>query len=230
MSDAGSAQLAYDEIRLAIIEGRFAPGQRLIEQRIAEEFNLSRTPVREALRRIEAEGLVRHERNRGAMVREFSGEEIRDLYELRAHLEALGSFRAASRATPDEITDLRAAVQAFDEAVRDARAHDVENLRAVSLANAHLHGLIVTASRHAQLAEMLKQTVAVPLVFSAFTQYDDEGLRRSALFHRMIVAAIEQGDAERASALMKEHVFQGRDQLLHGRELEQTLARRGGAA
>jgi DNA-binding GntR family transcriptional regulator len=230
MSDPGSAQLAYDQIRLAIVEGRFPAGGRLVEQRIAEEFGLSRTPVREALRRLEAEALIRHERNRGAVVREYSAEEIRDLYELRAHLEALGSARAATRVTAEEIAGLRDAVQAFDQSVADSRPHDVVAMRAVNLANSRLHRLILAASRHEMLGDILSRTVAVPLVFSAFAQYDEDGLRRSALFHRLILAAIETGDADRAAALMREHVFQGRDQLLSGLERAQSDSTDGGGA
>src|SRR5690349_24905529 len=79
---------AYDEVRAAIVENRYRPGQRLVEQRIAEELGLSRTPVREALRMLEAEGLVVSERNRGAMVRPLSSTEVVDLYGLRIRLES----------------------------------------------------------------------------------------------------------------------------------------------
>src|SRR5262245_1038429 len=82
----GSAEQAYRQIRDAIVQGRYRPGQRLIEQRISEEFGLSRTPVREGLRRLEAEGLVITERNRGAVVRPVTPGDIDDLYELRATL------------------------------------------------------------------------------------------------------------------------------------------------
>ena len=75
---------AYRLIRRAIVEGAYAPGQRLVEQRLAEEHGLSRTPVREALRRLQAEGLVDVERHRGAAVRRLSADDISDIYELRS--------------------------------------------------------------------------------------------------------------------------------------------------
>ena len=74
-----SAADAYAKVRAAIVESRYPPGHRLVEQRIAEELGLSRTPVREALRMLQAEGLVVSERNRGAMVRPLSPTEVVDL-------------------------------------------------------------------------------------------------------------------------------------------------------
>ena len=110
----GSSELAYRKIRQAIIEGRYQPGQRLIEQRISEEFDLSRTPVRESLRRLDAEGLVIIERNRGAVVRPVAREEILDLYELRSRLEALAAERAAARATAEDLAELDEAIAEFE--------------------------------------------------------------------------------------------------------------------
>ena len=88
-------------MRAAIVENRYPPGQRLVEQRIAEELGLSRTPVREALRMLEAEGLVVSERNRGAMVRPLSSTEVDDLYGLRIRLESYAVEVATERSDRD---------------------------------------------------------------------------------------------------------------------------------
>src|SRR5689334_24083599 len=87
-ADSVGAAHAYAKVRQAIVENRYPPGHRLVEQRIAEELGLSRTPVREALRMLQAEGLVVSERNRGSMVRPLSETEIVDLYGLRIRLES----------------------------------------------------------------------------------------------------------------------------------------------
>jgi DNA-binding GntR family transcriptional regulator len=230
----GTAGIAYERIRQAIVEGELRAGQRLIEQRIAAEFGLSRTPVREALRRLESEGLVRIELNRGAVVRAVSGQDVEDLYELRAHLESLAAERAAQRATPQQLAALNDAVEQFDAAVNRATSRanathgspdrHLESLREVSRTNQLVHGLIVDAAAHERLADLLHRTVDVPLVFAAFAQFDAAGLIRSGLFHRMIVAAITAGEAPRAGALMKEHIYQGRDQLLAGLVGESTTS------
>src|SRR5262249_54013606 len=93
----GQTQSAYARIRQSIVEGRRAPGTRLVEQRLAEELDLSRTPVREALKMLEAEGLVVIERNVGAIVRLLDRQTVTDLYDLRARLESFGAGRAAAR-------------------------------------------------------------------------------------------------------------------------------------
>ncbi len=90
----------YEKIYQRIVEGTYLPGQRLIEQRIAEELEVSRTPVREAFRRLETAGLIVAEKNRGAVVRAVTRADVEDLYELRSRLEALAAERAAVRATP----------------------------------------------------------------------------------------------------------------------------------
>jgi DNA-binding GntR family transcriptional regulator len=210
----GNSHTAYTQIRQAIVEGRYRPGQRLIEQRIAEEFELSRTPVREALRRLEAEGLVLSEPNRGAIVRDVSMEDVTDLYGLRARLEAYAAELAAVRIEPAEVAQLDAGIAAFAAALRSGPEDSIETTRAIDAANRQIHGTILAAARHERLSRMLERTVDIPLVFQAFRQFDRAGTERSHLFHQLLRDAIVAGDGQRASALMYEHVLQGRDVLV----------------
>ena len=210
----GHSQRAYVEIRRAIVEGRYRPGQRLVEQRISEEFELSRTPVREALRRLESEGLVRTERNRGAVVRDVTAADVVDLYELRASLEALAAQRAAQRATPGDIADLDAAIQEFDRTLRLRNMSDLELVRRVDAANTQFHATVMRIADHQRLSQLLTTVVDLPLVFKAFRVFSREERERSNMFHRLIRDAIAGGEPERASRLMTEHIFLGRDTLL----------------
>jgi DNA-binding GntR family transcriptional regulator len=210
----GNSQAAYDQIRLAIVEGRYPPGQRLVEQRIGEEFALSRTPVREALRRLEAEGLVQSIPNRGAVVRSVSLEDVSDLYGLRARLEAYGAELAAERIEPEQVDKINDGIAAFDEALRGEYADELERTRAIDAANRAIHDAIVAAAHHERLGRLLERTVDVPLVFQAFRQFDRAQTERSHVFHQLIRDAIVAGDRARASSLMHEHVMQGRDVLV----------------
>lgn len=210
----GNSQTAYAQIRQAIVEGRYRPGQRLIEQRIAEEFELSRTPVREALRRLEAEGLVLSEPNRGAVVRDVSMEDVADLYGLRARLEAYAAELAASRIEAHEIEELDAGIADFGAALTSGSTDNIEMTRAIDAANRQIHGTILAAARHERLGRLLERTVDIPLVFQAFRQFDRAETERSHLFHQLLRDAIVSGDGRRASALMFEHVMQGRDVLV----------------
>lgn len=211
---AAGATLAYAELRGGIVEGRYAPGRRLIEQRLAEELGLSRTPVREALRMLEAEGLVVSERNRGAVVRPLSETEVVDLYGLRIRLESYAVEVATERATEAELGGLVAAADAFGATRRAVDVDTVEGVRRLHEANRVLHDGILATARHDRLAAVLARTVDVPLVFQAFRSFGAAEIERSDTFHHLIVEAMCRRDPARAAGLMAEHIAQGRDAVL----------------
>jgi DNA-binding GntR family transcriptional regulator len=212
-SDAGAAH-AYARVRAAIVENRYAPGQRLVEQRLAEELGLSRTPVREALRMLEAEGLVVSERNRGAVVRPLSSTEVVDLYGLRIRLESYAVEVATERATEGELGDLVCAADAFGDVRRTVDVDAIDGVRLLHEANRRFHDGVLVAARHHRLAAMLTRTVDIPLVFQAFRTFGPTEIERSDTFHHLIVEAMCRRDADRAGALMAEHIAQGRDAVL----------------
>lgn len=205
---------AYDQVRAAIVENRYPPGQRLIEQRIAEELGLSRTPVREALRLLEAEGLVVSEKNRGAMVRPLSSTEVDDLYGLRIQLESYAVAVATQRATEEELGELVAAADEFSDVRKSVDIDSVSGVRKLHAANRRFHDAIINAARHRRLASMLARTVDIPLVFRAFQSFGAAEVERSDKFHHLIAEAMVRRDAARAAALMAEHISQGRDAVL----------------
>jgi DNA-binding GntR family transcriptional regulator len=210
---AGAAH-AYAEIRAAIVEGRYAPSQRLVEQRIAADLGLSRTPVREALRMLEAEGLVVSERNRGAMVRPLSATEVEDLYALRIRLEGYAVELATERATETDLFALVEAADAFGALATTIDVDSVDGIRALHEANRALHDGILEAARHRRLTTMLARTVDIPLVFQAFRSFGVREIERSDTFHHLIVEAMCRRDSARAAGLMAEHIAQGRDAVL----------------
>lgn len=214
--DTANSERAYTEIRSAIVENRYVPGQRLVEQHIAAEFQLSRTPVREALRRLEAEGLVVSERNRGAIVRRISVDDVVDLYELRARLESYAAELAAERITAEQLEVLRVGVSAFSDVRERMVDAAIEAVRDLSDANRSIHDTIVKAAHHQRLETMLTRTVDIPLVFSAFRTFGQQERQRSDLFHHLIAEAIASGDGARAGRLMTEHIRQGLDAVLSG--------------
>jgi DNA-binding GntR family transcriptional regulator len=204
---------AYHRIRRWIVEGHLRPGERLVEQRLAEDLQLSRTPVREALRMLQSEGLVAFEPNRGARVRELTRGHIADLYELRGRLEAMAAELAAERATPEERAALEAADVAFADTARAAGDGDLEAVREVFHQNDVFHLTLLSAAHHEPLTQSLLRSVDHTLVFQAFRHYDRHGMERSVEFHSLITAAVLAREGERAARLTHEHVLQGRDQL-----------------
>ena len=213
-SDAVGTTHAYEQVRAAIVENRYAPGQRLIEQRLAAELGLSRTPVREALRILEAEGLVVSERNRGATVRPLSPTDVVDLYGLRIRLESYAAELAAERITDQELGALVDAADEFGAVRSQVDIATLAGVRRLNEANRRLHDGILAAARHDRLANMLARTVDIPLVFQAFRSFGPAEVERSDTFHHLIVDAIARRDGGRAAALMAEHIAQGRDTVL----------------
>jgi DNA-binding GntR family transcriptional regulator len=205
---------AYTRLRQAIVEGRYRPGERLVEQRIAADLDLSRTPIREALRSLEAEGLVVIAVNRGAMVRPVDVSDLDEDYQLRARLESFAAHRAVGRVSTDQLARMDRAIEDIDAAAPAASAGDLDALRAVNDANGRFHGAVLEAAHHERLAVLLRRATDVPLVFQAFRHFDSAAMERSNLFHRLIRDAVAGDDPARAESLMTEHIYQGRDVLL----------------
>jgi DNA-binding GntR family transcriptional regulator len=211
-----TSSAATEVIRQAIIDGRLPPGRRLKEEELARELGISRTPVREALVVLHAEGLVDAAPNRGAAVRSHSVEDLDDLYQLRALLEGYSTRRAATRLSEEAIRELRESCERFDDLLETAA--DMSELVKENLV---FHQTILDSAGSARLAAMVRQVIELPLVYRSYIWYSPEQQRISAHYHWQITRALEARDAERAELVMKEHVFEARDLLLtHWRELE----------
>jgi DNA-binding GntR family transcriptional regulator len=199
---------ATELIREAIVDGRLEPGRRLKEEELARELGISRTPIREALLMLQAEGLVDAVPNRGAMVRVHTSEDLEDLYQLRALLEGYATRRAATRITDEEVEGLRASCERFD-------ALDSEKeLREFVRENMVFHSTILGIAGSARLTSMVRRVIELPLVYRSYIWYSSDQKRISAHYHRQIVTALADRDAERAELIMKEHVFEARDVLV----------------
>lgn len=198
---------ATELIRAAIVEGCFAPGERLKEEELAQELGISRTPVREALLMLQSEGLVESVPNRGAVVRAYTPAEIEELYELRALLEGFAARRAATRISEDGIRDLHASNERF------RRLHAGDDLADLIRENLVFHNTILEAAGSDLLVGMVRNVVEIPLVYKSFFWYPREQKRISEHYHDQLARALEARDSERAELIMKEHVFEARDFL-----------------
>ena len=201
-------------MRTAIIEGEFRPGERIIEQRVAANLGLSRTPVREAVRMLAADGLVIATRHRGAIVRPLERVDVLDLYELRARLESYAAELASSRAQEADLAEIDAGISDFTAAMGRRDLDVLDKTRLYSQANRRVHTAIIAASGHARLGHILASTIDAPLVFGAFREFSQAELERSNNFHEMIRDRIAEGEPARAAALMYEHIMEGRDRVL----------------
>lgn len=201
--NGGSKLTPYERIRDAILEGTFAPGAQLVEVVIAEICGVSRTPAREALTRLEQDGLV--ERGpRGLIVRERSPEQILDIYETRVVLEATAARVAAERYTDlDKVRFVR-----FMEACEEV---DNSDAAAMALANSHYHQAVWEASRNVALIDLLNR-LRMHLARYPETTLSYPGRWAEALSeHRAITKAIVARDAAAAAALSEQHFKRARE-------------------
>ena len=193
-----------------ILTGEYGPEERLIEEQLAERLGVSRTPVRQALTMLEAEGLVEIAPNRGATVCSFSIEDVWDIYDLRAVLEGHATRRATGRIERGELERLRALTGEMEGLAGRFDDHE-EEIRTLVTLNQEFHGTIVEASRNRRLQRLINRTVEIPLMFKAFFWYTPRERAISNHYHRQILEALEKGNADRAEITMREHVYEGRD-------------------
>lgn len=200
-------------LRAAILGGALAPGSRLGEVELAEQLGVSRTPVREALRRLAADGLVDVLPNRGARVARWTPADLEEIYELRALLESHGAARAATRIAAEELPRLTRLCIDMESCAGRGRGRDLDQLATL---NTDFHRRILAAAASPRLGGLMETVVAVPLVLRTFERYSPAALRRSMGHHREIVAALTAHDPEWAGSVMRSHVLAARAVLVAG--------------
>lgn len=185
-------------LRQAIVDGDYLPGQRLTEDRLAEDFGVSRNPIREALRVVEAEGFVLILPRRGAVVASPTPETLADIFAVRARLEPLAARLAAERATPADVAALRALLDRARQATED------EDFPAVADLNSQFHAQVIEISGNKWLSSMTKALyLHVQWVFRiGVAQRAPHSWRE----HIALVDAIEAGDPDRVEVAASFHV------------------------
>jgi DNA-binding GntR family transcriptional regulator len=189
-----------DQLRDAIVAGRFQPSERLVEADVSRVLGVGRSAVRTALARLEHEGLIVHERNRGARVRLVDAREAVEILEARAVLEGLAARQAALRATPADADELRGILGEMRRCLNGG------DLLAASDENAVLHRRLLEISEHTT-AERLIATLKSQLVRFQYRTIMLPG-RSECSFgeHTAIVDAIAAGDPDAAEAAMRKHL------------------------
>ncbi len=202
-----AAQQAYNTLRSGIIEGVYPPGSRVTEQEIAVSAKVSRTPVREALRRLEAEGLLRFVPHQGAFVTRWSEQDAEDIFELRAMLEGHAARLAAGKATDEDMQTLR---RLAEDQCQEAAECSAGYLERIADLNSQFHRHLQQVAASTRLQATLATLSSAPLVLQTFRNYDGDDLNRSAHHHIEMVEAIEAGDGDWAAAVMHSHVMAAR--------------------
>lgn len=208
---ATSSGRAVDALRELILKGEFLAGARLGEVELAVRLGVSRTPVREALTRLAAEGLVEIVPNRGARVSRWTVAELEGVFELRTLLEPQLTALAVPHATEADLAALDELAARMVEVGCPGPGQDLDALVPM---NRDFHAKLVELARHPALAGALASAIHAPIVLRNFHTYDEQSLRRSLAHHVEIVAALRAGDSDWARATMTAHIRNARAAML----------------
>ena len=202
-------EMVFESLREAIILGRLRPGERLMEIQMAEEMGVSRTPVREAIRKLELEGFVAMVPRKGAYVADISVKDIVDVFEIRAALEALAAGLAAERITADEMELLERSL------VQISKSSTGDNINAIVAVDINFHDIIYQASRNQRLVQIITHLKEQIHRFR-MTSLSQQGRTKVALDeHKIIVEAISDRNIELAQQLAREHIENAEQSLLN---------------
>jgi DNA-binding GntR family transcriptional regulator len=204
-SRADAVERAYQAVTRMIAGGELEPGARLREQSLAQVIGVSRTPVREALSRLAAEGVVELSHNRGAQVASFSAADIDALFDVRSRLEPRAVALAVPRLSDEDLAELTDWSREM-EAVA-ASGNDAERLNQLNNA---FHGMFFDRCGNRLLAGALRGVIRPAIVAMTFHRYTPRALERSMHHHAEILEAAAADDAEWAESVMRTHILAAR--------------------
>jgi len=193
-------EMVYEELKTQILTGKIIPGTRLMEIELAENMGVSRTPIREAIRKLEKEGLVVIEPRKGAYASQISTDDMVAILEVRQNMEGLAACFAASRINRTELDNLRDVFERYNQAVKESNTKDMIKF------DTKFHRAIVEASHNKILVQMIEQLQELVLRFR-YIYYDD--FKRSEKMpkeHGDILDAITKGDGEAARIAADVHI------------------------
>ncbi len=192
--------VVFNTLRKAILTGELKPGERLLEIHLANQLGVSRTPIREAIRKLELEGLVIMMPRRGAEVAQITEKSLRDVLEVRRALDALCAELACERITEEEKQQLKAACDEFEKATATSDA------TIIAAADVALHDIIVVATRNQRLIQLINN-LSEQMYRYRFEYIKDENQHNNLVEeHRMIYESIIRRDKEGAAKATKLHI------------------------
>ncbi|MFT4715103.1 MAG: DNA-binding GntR family transcriptional regulator [Paracoccaceae bacterium] len=197
----------HDHIMLQIVQGNLHPGDVIDEAAIAREFDVSKTPIREAILQLEANGIVEKRARAGARVPQLDPEELIELIEIHSELEGAAAYHAARRGTPEQIKTLEIAANAYARGEREPESSDYNR-------NLAFHLAVFDCCNNTMLQRQLNLTGTRLVAYFRAQEGLRRNLKRAAGEHAEIVAAIREGRADDARAAMRHHAEISSDTLL----------------
>lgn len=211
-------EMAYEFLKSSVLSGHFNPGERLTEEHLAKKLGVSRTPVREALHKLESEGLIKPLETRGFIVSRDSKDEVEELFELRAILEGYALRIISEKISEEDLKQLDRLVAGAEDALRRKRMEEVFKWN--TKFHDTLHGIVVDKKRLHRLLVNIRKYV---LRYRMDTlQYPDGG-KRAVDGHRKILLALKLKDPDLCERMMREHIQEAKadaEQFLFERTYE----------
>lgn len=208
--------VVFNTLRKAILTGELKPGERLMEIHLANRLGVSRTPIREAIRKLELEGLVIMIPRRGAEVAQITEKSLKDVLEVRRALDALCAELACERITQEELKNLKTACEEF------ARATRTKDATVIAAADVAMHDIIVKATGNARLIQLINN-LSEQMYRYRFEYIKDES-RHDTLVeeHQRIYDSIVRKDKEGAAAAARMHIDNQEKSIIHQLQLERA--------
>lgn len=202
-------EIVYEELKMQILTGKITPGTRMMEVELAESMGVSRTPIREAIKKLEQEGLVTIEPRKGAYASQISVKDMVDILEVRQDMEGLAAQMAAYRMTPKQMKELESISIAYNKAVEESNMADMIKY------DTEFHNLIVESCDNSILTMMINQLQELVLRFR-YIYYDNyKRAEKMPGEHRSIMDAIREGRANEARAAADAHIERLKDGVIN---------------
>lgn len=192
--------VVFNTLRQAILTGELKPGERLMEIHLANRLGVSRTPIREAIRKLELEGLVTMIPRRGAEVAQITEKSMKDVLEVRRTLDALSAELACERISPEEEEALKKACQNFEEAVK------TKDAKIIAKADVALHDIIAAATGNQRLIQLINNLAEQMYRYRFEYIKDASQHERIIKEHRIIYESVVKKDKVAASEMAKTHI------------------------
>lgn len=202
--------IVYEQLRKAILDGNIKPGERIVENDYAEMLNISRTPVREALRKLEIEGFVEYIPRKGVVVKGFSLKDIIEIFEIRKSLECLAIRCVVENITDDDIEKLKEIVRNMEQAGRE------DNIEGVINICQEFHDTILDVSSMPRLRSMISTLQEYLGRFKRVTLAKTSRRANAIKEHKEILQAIIDRDIDKAEELIVRHIDASKKAFLEG--------------
>lgn len=202
-----AADRVYGLIKQLILSGKYTPGTYIREATLGKDFGLSRTPIREALRRLISEGWAEAIPHQGARVVEWGEQDVEEVFELRMLLEPHVVRRAALRVGAEQLAELDSLAQRMEALAANP---DDSAREQISELNLHFHNCLAITANSPRLRKLLDSIVQIPVARRSYQEYTGEELQRSMRHHRELIDALAAGDGNWASSVMSAHILSAR--------------------